>query len=72
MYPTDLHFDIASLRGQNMRNEAAHERLLRHAAQHQPSTHADAHRDAAYRRLAVAIFGLDIKTLTGTLRSAQR
>jgi hypothetical protein len=35
-----------------------------------PSKPPDPRRDAAYRRLAVAVLGLDISTLTGALRSA--
>ncbi|HEY1296486.1 MAG TPA: hypothetical protein VGJ60_25700 [Chloroflexota bacterium] len=41
MYPNDLHFEIASLRGQDLRNEAAHERLLRQAARNEQSAPSD-------------------------------
>lgn len=74
MYPNDLHFEIASLRGQDMRNQAAHERLLRQVARPKPDAsidpRRDPRRDAAYRRLAATILGLDINTLSGALRSA--
>ena len=72
MYPHDLYFEIASLRGQDMRNAAAHERLLREAAQIEECAPADPRRDAGYRRLAAAILSLDINTLTGKLRAAHR
>ena len=71
VYPNDLYFEIASLRGQDLRNQAAHERLLRQAAQSKLSAPTGPRRDAAYRQLAIAILGLDINTLTGTLRSTQ-
>ncbi|HEY1295602.1 MAG TPA: hypothetical protein VGJ60_21185 [Chloroflexota bacterium] len=71
VYPNDLYFEIASLRGQDLRNEAAHERVLRQAARNKSSAPADPNRDTAYRRLAIAIVGLDISTLTRTLRSVQ-
>jgi hypothetical protein len=41
VYPNDLYFEIASLRGQDLRNEAAHERLLRQAARNEPSAPSD-------------------------------
>ena len=71
MYPNDLYFEIASLRLQDLRNEAAHQRLLRQAARNESSAPSDQDRDTAYRRLAIAIVGLDISTLTRRLRSVQ-
>jgi hypothetical protein len=70
VYPSDLYFEIASLRGQDIRDQAARERLLRQAARREPSKLPDPRRDAAYRRLAVTILGLDVSTLAGALRSA--
>jgi hypothetical protein len=69
MYPVQLYFDIASQQGQDMRNHAAHERFLREAARPEPKKPSDRARDAGYRRLAVAILGLDVNTLTGALRT---
>lgn len=70
MYPSELYFDVASQQAQDMRNHAAHERLLHQAAQSEPRASADWRADAAWRRLAVTILGLDVNTLTGALRSA--
>ena len=71
VYPTQLYFDIASLQAQDRRYEAARERLQRQAAQSEPSKPSDPRTDAAYRRLAVAILGLDVSTLIDALRSAR-
>jgi hypothetical protein len=71
VYPTDLYFEIAALRGQDMRNQAAHERLLRRAAQGEPRKPSDARDDVSYRRLAITILGLDVNYLSGALKSRQ-
>jgi hypothetical protein len=68
MYPIDLYFEIASLRGQALRDEAAHERLLRQTSQPERGTRTDPGRDAGYRRLAIAVLGLGINTLTLNLQ----
>ena len=47
---------------------------ISHDAAGQPRTYRlqpQASRDAAYRRLAVSILGLDVKTLTAELRAAR-
>jgi hypothetical protein len=58
VYP-DLYLEIASLRGQDVRDQAAQERLRHQAAQCDEKVPADPGREAAYRRLAIAILGLD-------------
>jgi hypothetical protein len=68
MYPNDVYFEIARQRLQELREQAANERLLRQATQRESSAPARP-RHAAYRRLAIAILGLDISTLTRQLAS---
>lgn len=57
MHPNDLYFEIASLRGQDLRDQAAHERMLHQAAE---GNHERSHcaLDVAYLWLAVAILRL--------------
>jgi hypothetical protein len=50
-------------------------RPIGHARNGQPRTHrlaSRAHQDAAYRRLATAVLGLDVASLAAELRSARQ
>jgi hypothetical protein len=71
VHHNDLYFEIATLRGQDMHGEAAHERLLCQA-QGEPRKRSDPRGDAGCRRLAVAILGLDVNSLLGALSSRRR
>jgi hypothetical protein len=72
VYPNDLYFEIAALRGQDMHNQAAHERVLREAARGEPRKPSDPPGHRGYRRLAITILGLDVNYLSDALRSRQQ
>jgi hypothetical protein len=57
-----------------MTSAARHRSVIGRTAAGQPRTYrlAQPAREAAYRRLAIAILGLDVRTLTSELQSARR